>query len=49
MFILESFNDFWNYTFVAVALIAIGIGTVLTIRKMKKEDIKKRNDARKKD
>ncbi len=46
MFILEAFNDFWNYTFVAVALIAIGIGTFLTIRKMKKEEKSKRDEIR---
>ena len=42
MYILETFNDFWNYTFISVSLIAIGIGTIITIRKMKKEDKKKK-------
>ena len=37
MYILEAFDDFWNYTFIAVSLIAIGIGTILTIKKIKKE------------
>ena len=38
IYILEKFNDTWNYTFLIVALIAIGIGTILTMRKMKKTD-----------
>ena len=46
MFILEKFNDTWNYTFIAVAFIAIGIGTFLTIRKMKKEEKNKHRDIR---
>ena len=51
MYILEKFDDFWNYTFIAVSLIAIGIGTFLTIRKMKKDavngDLDKRREKRK--
>ena len=37
-YILESFNDTWNYTFLLVALVAVAIGTFLTMRKMKRDD-----------
>ena len=46
MFILESYSNTWNYTFIAFALFSIGIGTFLTIRKMKKDELKKRREAR---
>ena len=48
MFILEKFTDTWNYTFIAVAFIAIGIGTFITIRKMKKQEKSSRKEAREK-
>lgn len=40
MLILEEFTNSWNYTFIILALIAIAIGTILTIRKMNKEEKK---------
>jgi len=46
MFILEKFSDTWNYTFIAVALIAIAIGTFITIRKMKKQERNNRRENR---
>ena len=46
MFILDEFNNTWNYTFIAFALISLGIGTLLTIRKMKKEEMKRRREMR---
>ena len=49
MFILEKFNDTWNYTFIAVALIAIGIGTFITIRKIQKEEKETRKEKRAKE
>ena len=47
MFILESFNNSWNYTFLVVSLIAIAIGTIITLRKIKKEELERRRDKRK--
>lgn len=41
MLILEEFTDTWNYTFIIVAIIAIGIGTFITLKKMPKEETKK--------
>ena len=46
MFILSDFRDTWDYTFIAVALFSIAIGTILTIRKMKKEEMNKRREKR---
>ncbi len=46
MYILESFNDSWNYTFLIVSLIAIAIGTIITLRKNKKDELKNRRDKR---
>ena len=37
MLILEKFNDTWNYTFIIVASIAILVGTILTLIKLKKQ------------
>ena len=48
MFILEKFNDVWNYSFIALALFAVAIGTILTIKKMKKEERNKRKEMRNK-
>ena len=44
MYILDEYQNLWNYTFVAVAIIAIAIGAFLEFRKMKKQDNKKNND-----
>ncbi len=49
MFILETYSDPWNYTFIIVALIAIGIGTFLAIRNMNRDLLKKRREQRSKD
>ena len=46
MLILEDFTNAWNYTFIAVALISLGIGTIITIHKMKKEEMDKRKEKR---
>ncbi len=46
MLILEEYIDTWNYTFIIVALIALSIGTVLAIRNMKREELKKRREKR---
>jgi len=48
MLILEKFNDTWNYTFIIVAVIAITIGTFLTIRKIHKEEEQSNNKRREK-
>ena len=49
MFILETYSDPWNYTFIIVALIAIGIGTFLAIRNMNRDLLKKRREQRSSD
>ncbi len=36
--ILEEFNNTWNYTFIIVMIIAVIIGTIITLFKMKKEE-----------
>ena len=46
MFILAEYQNLWNYTFIVVAIIAIGIGAFLEIRRMKKEEYKNRRDKR---
>ncbi len=46
MFILEEYSNTWNYTFIAFALFSIGVGTFITIKKMKKEEMKKRHELR---
>ena len=46
MLILEDFTNTWNYTFIAVALFSIAIGTFITIRKMKKEEMDQRREKR---
>ncbi len=48
MFILDEYQNYWNYTFVIVATIAIGIGAYLEIRRMRKEQLKARRDKRNK-
>ena len=42
MYILETFTDTWNYTFVIVAVIAIIFGTIVTLKVNSKESIEKR-------
>ena len=49
MFILGEYTDTWNYTFIAVALVAIGIGTFLAIRNMHRDVLKDRREKRNKD
>ena len=46
MFILEEYQNTWNYTFIIVAIIAIMIGAVLKYRKAKKNRLKIRRDKR---
>ena len=48
MFILEEYQNMWNYTFIIVAIIAIGIGVFLEYRRSKKETLKQRRDKRNK-
>ena len=47
MFILDDFKNTWDYTFIAVAMFSLAIGTILTIRKMKKEERNQRREKRK--
>ena len=44
MLILEEFTNAWNYSFIVLALIAIAIGTVITLRKMNKDEKNKKID-----
>ena len=46
MFILEEYIDTWNYTFIIVALISLGIGTYLAIKNIKREELKSRREKR---
>ncbi len=46
MLILDDFANTWNYTFIIVALFSLGVGTIITIHKMKKEDMDKRREKR---
>ncbi len=46
MFILEEYIDTWNYTFIIVALIALGIGTFLAIKDIKRKELKSRREKR---
>ena len=48
MFILEKYPDTWNYTFIVIALIAIGIGTILAIRNIKSQKLRLRRETRSK-
>ncbi len=50
MFILDGYADPWNYTFIVIALISIGIGTFLALRNMKKStSLKSRRERRNQD
>lgn len=46
MILANEFNDSWNYTFIIVALVAIAIGTLITLRKMKKQQLNDRREKR---
>ena len=46
MLILEEFTNTWNYTFIIVMIFAITIGTIITLRKMNKEEKKKNQISR---
>lgn len=46
MLILDGYKNMWDYTFVAFALFSLAIGTIITIRKMKKEELNKRKEKR---
>ena len=48
MMILDSYQNMWNYTFIVVAIIAIGIGAFLEYRRAKKSQYKDRRDKRNK-
>ena len=49
MFILDEYTNTWNYTFIIIALIAIGIGTFLAIKNMKRDVLKSRREKRNRD
>ena len=46
--ILAEYQNMWNYTFIIIAIIAIGIGAFLEYRRMKKEEYKNRRNKRNK-
>ena len=46
MFILDDFSNTWDYTFIIVAGFSLIIGTIITIRKMKKEELNERRQKR---
>ena len=46
VFILERIENPWNYTFIIVAVIAIGIGVILEYRRARKSSLKDRRDKR---
>ena len=48
MFILDDFTNAWNYTFIAVAMFSLAIGAIITIHKIKKEELDKRKEKRNK-
>ena len=47
MFILDEYQNTWNYTFIIVAILAIGIGAFLEYRRSKKNELKERRNKRK--
>ena len=47
MFILDEYQNTWNYTFIIIAILAIGIGAFLEYRKSKKSQLKERRNKRK--
>ncbi len=44
--ILETFTDTWNFTFLIMASISVLMGTCITIRKIKKEELERRREKR---
>ena len=46
MFILDGSQNIWNYTFIVVAIIAIGIGAILEYRRAKRNSLKDRREKR---
>jgi len=46
MLILEEFTNAWNYTFIIVMTFAIIIGTIITLRKMNKEENQRKRMSR---
>ena len=46
MYILDEYIDTWNYTFIIVAFISLGIGTFLAIRNIKRTELKTRREKR---
>lgn len=46
MILAEEYIDTWNYTFIIVAFISLGIGTFLAIRNVKKQELKERREKR---
>ena len=46
MYILETFTDTWNYTFLIVSLFAIAVGTFIVQKKMKNDEYDKRHEKR---
>ncbi len=46
MYILEEFSNGWNYTFIIVAIIAIGIGTFFALKNMNNQKLKSRREKR---
>ena len=46
MFILDEYQNTWNYTFVVVAILAIAIGVFLEYRKSKKNRLQERRNKR---
>ncbi len=46
MILAEEYIDTWNYTFIIVAFIALAIGTFLSIRNIKKQELKERREKR---
>ncbi len=48
MFILDTYTDTWNYTFIVIAIISIGIGAYLAIKNMGGSNLKSRREKRNK-
>ena len=46
MFILESFTNSWNYTFIIVAVVAILFGTIVTLKVNSKDKLDERRKKR---
>lgn len=48
MILVDEFNNTWNYTFIIVSLIAITVGTVITLHEMKVRKYSLRREKRSK-